>query len=309
MQHRLKLPEKLRKLKAPLAKAPRKVREFCGTKRLRITDCSRTITGTHKDFRSASLLEQFGSMNPVFYSITMGNAGFSLGTLARIYNKATGRNVRVVNVIDERLKENRRRVLEQISILIATDLRSRILTQRELLDLIQVNTNERGLFVHAEIGYFTHRKLVMGVLRANVDYIILPIGGGELLDSFLKGIAMCKAAGLKVPKIIGITIKQNIFANSEEAKDPNGFSIADKLVSPTSIFLDQINGSAKDFDLDIVVVSDPEILEAVAVLEQTGIKSEPSAAAAFAGLRKAREENKLDESAKVIVVNTGYGLV
>jgi threonine synthase len=59
---------------------------------------------------------------------------------------------------------------------------------------------------------------------------------------------------------------------------------------------------------DCLLVSDEEILKAIAGLGQAGIFAEPAGAAAFAGLRKAIELGKIGPDDPVLVLNTGSGL-
>ncbi len=58
-----------------------------------------------------------------------------------------------------------------------------------------------------------------------------------------------------------------------------------------------------------VVVSDPEIIEAMKLLaSMEGIFAEPSGAAGLAGLIKALKEGKVDRDETIVVLVTGHGL-
>jgi threonine synthase len=57
-----------------------------------------------------------------------------------------------------------------------------------------------------------------------------------------------------------------------------------------------------------ITVSDEQILHALAELGQTGVFTEPAAAAAYAGYLKALETNQIGEEAPVLVLSTGSGL-
>ncbi len=311
----VKMPLELQRLRPALFKAAPLLSDFCRVPNLAILDCSATITGTHKDFRSVNLLRQFGSMNPIFYSITMGNAGYSLGRISRIYNDSTGMDVAVVNVIDAGLNKSRRSALAGVSTVIQADLRNRVLKQEELLDLAREKCGAGRIFVYAERGHYVYRDLVSPVLGSGADFVFLPLGTGELLDSFIKGAAVSQAAGLKTPKIFAVTIKENIFAALSPGQCSelmpsclNGAPLADKLRSPTSLFFDDISRQASGLGISFVIVGDPAISESTDLANRSGIKSEPSAAAAFAGLRLIRESGEVAQEAKIVVVNTGYGL-
>lgn len=59
---------------------------------------------------------------------------------------------------------------------------------------------------------------------------------------------------------------------------------------------------------DCILVSDDEILQAIAVLGRAGIFAEPAGATAYAGLQKALIRGKICPQDPVIVINTGSGL-
>ena len=130
--------------------APPLVSQFCKMDKLDIIDCSNTPTGTHKDFRSAQLLEIYGEMNPAFYLITMGNAGYSLGKLAVRYNKGEKGDVQVVNIVDVRLDPTIKAALEEVSTVIELDLKQRILTIKELREIVKKQMNQKRIVIHAE---------------------------------------------------------------------------------------------------------------------------------------------------------------
>ena len=58
---------------------------------------------------------------------------------------------------------------------------------------------------------------------------------------------------------------------------------------------------------DCLVVSDSEILQAIAALGKAGIFAEPAGAAAYAGLVKALEQGLIGPDDPVLVLNTGSG--
>jgi threonine synthase len=57
-----------------------------------------------------------------------------------------------------------------------------------------------------------------------------------------------------------------------------------------------------------IIVSDNEILSAIAELGKVGIFAEPAGAASFAGLVKAVQTGQLESDDPVLVINTGSGL-
>jgi threonine synthase len=66
--------------------------------------------------------------------------------------------------------------------------------------------------------------------------------------------------------------------------------------------------AAKQTGGTYVLVSDAEILSAIAALGKAGIFAEPAGAASYAGLVKALEQGLIQRDDPVLVLNTGSGL-
>jgi threonine synthase len=66
--------------------------------------------------------------------------------------------------------------------------------------------------------------------------------------------------------------------------------------------------AARDTDGSYIIVSDDEILAAVADLGRAGIFAEPAGATSYAGLVKALQAGVIDPNDPVLVINTGSGL-
>ncbi len=65
----------------------------------------------------------------------------------------------------------------------------------------------------------------------------------------------------------------------------------------------------KKYKGEWISVDDHEILKASKILASTtGLFAEPAAAAAFAGMLKYKEKNKIEEGSKNVVLLTGSGL-
>ena len=65
----------------------------------------------------------------------------------------------------------------------------------------------------------------------------------------------------------------------------------------------------KKYNGEWITVTDNEIINASKFLAfNTGIFTEPAAAAAFAGMLKYKQENKITKKSKIVVLLTGSGL-
>ena len=66
--------------------------------------------------------------------------------------------------------------------------------------------------------------------------------------------------------------------------------------------------AAKETNGTYILVEDSEIIQAIADLGAVGIFAEPAGATAFAGLKRAVKEGKINSDDPVCVLNTGNGL-
>ncbi|MDO9577004.1 MAG: threonine synthase [Candidatus Cloacimonadales bacterium] len=147
------------------------------------------------------------------------------------------------------------------------------------------------------------------------DRIFVPVGDGCIISGVYKGFEDLLKLGLieKVPTIVAVQSDKsdNIIRNlkSEKFVSKPSNTIADSIAVDiprnfrmTKKYIDEYQG-------EWISVSDEEIIKASKTLsENTGIFSEPAAAAAFAGLIKYDNLDKIDENSKNVVLLTGSGL-
>ncbi len=308
-------PHRLLRPKAPLIRAPPLLSDFCRTEDLWVKDCSRTVTGTMKDFRSVRLLELFHAERAivnamVVYSITYGNAGYSLGKIADMYNRYTGdRVVGVVNFVDRGLEPAIKGKLAEVSEVLELDLSTHYFPPSELIDIILSRSKQVELLVgrfgkdHVSLinpEYLTFQspesglyvRLVGEVARETADVIFMPIGSGELYFNF-----MCHHPfgneqwehPHSIARIRGASVAGNpFFRVSQKSR------VADKLVTPFSFF--------RKMTACLCYVTDDEILEAYKVANRAGLACEPSAATVFAAIR-----GSVLERSTTLAINTGRG--
>jgi threonine synthase len=153
-------------------------------------------------------------------------------------------------------------------------------------------------------------------LNANIpDVIFVPAGDGVIISGVFKGFEDLLKLGIidKMPLIIAVqaegsdNLVRNIYGKRFESKP--SITVADSISVdfPRNFFM------TRDYIVrykgETVTVTDNEIVEASKTLSRnTGIFSEPAAAAAFAAMLKYQNTGRLNENSNVVVLLTGSGL-
>jgi threonine synthase len=153
-------------------------------------------------------------------------------------------------------------------------------------------------------------------LNLNVpDIIFVPVGDGVIISGVYKGFEDLLNLEIidKMPVIVAVqaegsnNLVRNI--NSESFEVIPSDTVADSISVdfPRNFYM------AKDFitryNGETVTVTDEEIIKAsVKLSKNTGIFSEPAAAAAFAGMIKYHDSGMLTNDSNVVVLLTGSGL-
>lgn len=146
--------------------------------------------------------------------------------------------------------------------------------------------------------------------------IFVAVGDGNIISGLHKGFKDLQALGWleHMPRIFGVqaegsaAIANAFLADSETITPVSAHTLAD------SISVDQPRDgvravrAATQTGGAYVVVSDAEILTAIAELGEVGIFAEPAGATSYAGLVKAVLANKIEPDDAVMVINTGSGL-
>lgn len=146
--------------------------------------------------------------------------------------------------------------------------------------------------------------------------IFVPVGDGNIIAGIHKGFKDLLALGWieAMPRLFGVQAEgsaaiANAFdANIESITAVKANTMADSIsVDLPSDGLRALRAATQTSGA-YLKVSDATILAAIAELGRYGIFSEPAAAAAFAGLRKALESGLIGAGDPVLVLNTGSGL-
>lgn len=151
------------------------------------------------------------------------------------------------------------------------------------------------------------------------DQVFIPTGDGAILGGTWKGFADLKRLGWipRIPRLVAVqpegscAIAAALESSSEgqEISHPDASSCADSLVVNVPRNAEMALAAIRDTDGYGICVSDDEILSAIKeVSSETGIFVEPAAAAAWAGLKKAREEERITAEESAVLLLTGSGL-
>jgi threonine synthase len=165
--------------------------------------------------------------------------------------------------------------------------------------------------MHAE----WHHAIGEGAEHAPLT-VFVSVGDGNIISGIHKGFKDLLQLGWlpTMPRLIGVQA-------AGSAAIANAFQAGTEVITPVSAktLADSISvdlprdgvravRAARETGGAYVVVSDDEILRAVADLGLAGVFAEPAGATAYAGLLKARDDGIVRSSDPILVLNTGSGL-
>lgn len=146
--------------------------------------------------------------------------------------------------------------------------------------------------------------------------IFVSVGDGNIISGIHKGFKDLFDLGWieHMPRLFGIqsegsaAIANAFFNDNEEILPVNANTIADSI--SVDLPRDGLRGlrAATQTKGAYITVNDQMILNSIATLGKVGIFAEPAGATAYAGLVKAIEQGKINQSDPVVVINTGHGL-
>jgi threonine synthase len=151
------------------------------------------------------------------------------------------------------------------------------------------------------------------------DRIFVPVGDGCIIGGIHKGLKDLLALGWidAMPKIMGVQAAGSSALVDAWERGLQGWEMTPQ---PADTIADSISaGLPRDRNKALAAVretggaylrvSDQEILDAIPVIARnTGVFSEPAAAAAYAGLVKAVDKGLVDPEERIVVLLTGSGL-
>jgi threonine synthase len=146
--------------------------------------------------------------------------------------------------------------------------------------------------------------------------IFVSVGDGNIISGIHKAFRDLVSLGWieKSPKIYGVqaegsaAIANAFFAGSETIIPVSAKTIADSI--SVDLPRDGVRAvrAVRETGGQYVVVSDQEILKAIAEVGKAGIFIEPAGATSYAGLVKAVQQGLVQPDDPVVVINTGSGL-
>jgi threonine synthase len=146
--------------------------------------------------------------------------------------------------------------------------------------------------------------------------LFVSVGDGNIISGIHKGFKDLHALGWleKMPRIFGVQAEGS-------AAIANAFNAGGETIVPVSAntLADSISvdlprdgvravRAARETGGCYILVSDAEILRAIAELGKVGIFAEPAGATAYAGMVRALQQNQISPEDRVLVINTGSGL-
>lgn len=146
--------------------------------------------------------------------------------------------------------------------------------------------------------------------------VFVSVGDGNIISGIHKGFKDLHQLGWieRIPRIFGVQAEgsaaiANAFRSSSEDIIPvQAHTIADSI--SVDLPRDGVRAvrAVRETGGNYIIVSDDEIIKAIAKLGQVGIFTEPAGAAAYAGLVIAVETGIIKPGDPVLVINTGSGL-
>ncbi|MGD0750623.1 MAG: threonine synthase [Anaerolineales bacterium] len=146
--------------------------------------------------------------------------------------------------------------------------------------------------------------------------VFVSVGDGNIISGIHKGFKDLQALGWmeRIPRIIGVqaegsaAIANTFLAGTEKIIPISANTIADSI--SVDLPRDGVRAvrAARETGGTYILVSDDEILQAIAALGPQGIFAEPAGATAYAGLVKAIAQGIVKPDDPVLVLNTGSGL-
>ncbi|NBD35022.1 MAG: threonine synthase [Chloroflexi bacterium] len=151
------------------------------------------------------------------------------------------------------------------------------------------------------------------------DRVFVPVGDGCIIGSVHKGLKDLMALGWidHMPKIMGVQAEGSSplvdawerGIEGWEMEPVSAISVADSIVAGLPRDRNKALAAVRETDGAYIAVSDQEILDAIpTIARNTGVFSEPAAAASYAGLVKAVDQGLVDPQERVVVMLTGSGL-
>lgn len=302
--------------------APTRLREKLGLSRLWIKDEGRNPTASFKDRASAVVVARARQIDAqVTITASTGNAGAALAGMAA----AVGHRAIIL--------APRSAPPAKIAQLLIFGARVFLVdgTYDDAFDLTIQASQEFGWYCR-NTGYnpFTaegkktaaleiwEQLIASGHATASSHplAVFVSVGDGNIISGLHKGFKDLQTLGWleEMPRLFGVqaegsaAVARAFFSGSEAITPVSAHTLADSI--SVDLPRDGIRAlrAARQTGGTYLLVSDTEILQAMAELGRVGIFAEPAGATAYAGLVKAVGEGLIGPEDVVVVINTGNGL-
>jgi threonine synthase len=147
------------------------------------------------------------------------------------------------------------------------------------------------------------------------DRIFIPVGDGVIISGVYKGFEDLIKLGIihKMPVIVAVqasgsnNLTKNLKSDKFTIKKSNTLADSISVDIPRNFYMTK--KYIELYDGEWITVSDKQIFEAsLSLSKNTGLFAEPAAAAAFAGFLEYKQNSKLQDESKNVVLLTGSGL-
>lgn len=148
------------------------------------------------------------------------------------------------------------------------------------------------------------------------DLVVVPVGDGNILSGVWKGFVDFHRIGFidRLPRLLAVQAEGSAavvraLETDGTIRPVSGETVADSISVSLPRDGDAAVQAVRASDGFGITVTDAEILAAIPELARnSGIFGEPAGVAAYAGLKKAAEQNRLDPGWTIVVLMTGSGL-
>jgi len=147
------------------------------------------------------------------------------------------------------------------------------------------------------------------------DWVVVSVGDGCTIAGIAKGLAEMHALGVidRLPRLLGVQAAgvapiEYALRHDTLPKRGGGTTIADGINVEVPRNWRKAVSAIRAAEGAMVMVTDEQILAALAQVGRHGVFGEPAAAAAFAGAMVAVEQGIINRNERVLAVNTGSGL-
>ena len=191
----------------------------------------------------------------------------------------------------------------------------------DAMALVQQGAEDLGLYLLNSLNPFRvqgQKTIMLEMLQQLAweapDWVVFPAGNLGNTTAFGRALAEAHELGLidRIPRMLAVQAAgaapfaaayENDFASIEPVR-PETVATAIRIGDPVSF--QRAVRSIRATDGVVISVTDPEILEAKAVVDGFGIGAEPASCASVAGIKKAVASGLIDPDARCVALLTGH---